>query len=76
MKIVHACMPEDFRKNFVDADRCEDIEKYVKPSDTPSWWYDDDSPNVGVQQGPHDKRTCWKYVTSPRKILSVNLAEI
>lgn len=76
MKIVRACVPEDFKRNIVSVSQRKDIEKYIRPSDTPSWWYDADSQTRGVPQCPHDPRTTWQYTERLRKGFSVTLAEL
>lgn len=76
MKIVKAYIPEDHRKYIVDVPRREDIERYIGPSDTPSWWCRGVTKSLGVQHCSYDPRTTCLYAASARQGFSVTLSEI
>lgn len=76
VKFLAACMPSSMRDCIEIANSRTDIERYVGPHDTPSWWYDDDSPHNGVPYCPQDPRVNWQFDKTLQKGYAVTLAEI
>lgn len=76
MKIMLACLPDDYSENFVDVPQRDNIAKYVGPSDTPAWWYGDNYQSSVLPHCPQDQRLSREDVASERQSFSVTLSKL
>lgn len=76
VKCLQACLPSSVQDVIQIVEYRDEIEELIGPDDTPSWWYDDDSPQQGVPFSPQNPRVRWQFEESLERGYAVTLAEI